>query len=71
MVSCTVPQLTDSGATLQVDPLFGIPSAFRRALNEKAQNPCWAVRKSAKELKVTFTDRQLAAEAVGAWCPSS
>jgi hypothetical protein len=66
MVSCTVHQLTDSGATLQVHSVFGIPSAFRLALNEKTQHPCWVVRKSAKELKVAFTDWQPAAEAVGA-----
>lgn len=65
-VSCTVHQLTESGATLQVHSVFGIPSAFRLALSETTQHPCWVVRKGAKELKVAFTDWQPAAEALGA-----
>lgn len=65
-VSCFVHQLTESGATLQVHSVFGIPSAFRLALNETTQHPCWVVRKTAKEIKVAFTDWHPAAEALGA-----
>jgi hypothetical protein len=65
-VSCAVQQLTESGATLQVHSVFGIPSAFRLALSDTTQHPCWVVRKTARELKVAFTDWRPAAEAVGA-----
>jgi len=65
-VSCSVHHLTQSGATLQVHSVFGIPSAFRLALSDTTQHPCWVVKKTAKELKVAFTDWQPPAEAMGA-----
>lgn len=65
-VSCSVHQLTESGATLQVHSVLGIPSAFRLALSDTTQHPCWVVRKTAKEIKVAFTDWQPAAETMGA-----
>ncbi|SFD23466.1 hypothetical protein [Devosia psychrophila] len=66
IVSCSVHQLTESGATLQVHSVLGIPSTFRLALSDTTQHPCWVVRKAAKEIKVAFTDWQPAAEAMGA-----
>lgn len=65
-VSCIVRQLTASGATLQVHSVFGIPSVFRLALNEKTQHPCWVVRKTTKEINVVFADWEPASEAIGA-----
>lgn len=64
-VSCTVHQLTDSGATLHVHSVFGIPSAFRLALSDTAQLPCWVIKKTAKEFKVAFTGWQPTVGAVG------
>ena len=66
MVSCVVQRLSESGAVLHVHSVFGIPTAFRLALNDQTQHPCWVVRKTAKEISVAFTDWQPESDAIGA-----
>lgn len=64
-ISCVVKNLSVSGALLQVQAVFGIPSSFRLALSDGTQRPCWVVRRAAKEIGVAFTDWQPDAEAIG------
>lgn len=66
MVSCVVHALSDSGAVLHVHSVFGIPTAFRLSLSDQIQHSCWIVRKTAKEIRVAFTDWEPVSDAIGA-----
>ncbi len=55
-VSCNVQSLSRDGAVLQLHSTFRIPSAFRLHLEDKAQHPCWVIKKSTKTITVVFTD---------------
>ncbi len=55
-VSCNVQSLSREGAVLQLHSTFRIPNAFKLHLEDKAQQPCWVIKKSRKTIIVVFTD---------------
>jgi hypothetical protein len=53
-VSCTVRNLSEGGAQLQVASVIGIPDAFILHLADKRMAPCTVVWRKATELGVSF-----------------
>ena len=53
-VPCTVRNLSDGGACLQVQSTYGIPSAFDVAIDEKPARTCKVIWLDATTLRVQF-----------------
>jgi len=53
-VPCTVRNLSDGGACLQVQSTYGIPSAFDVAIDDKPVRACKVVWLDATTLRVEF-----------------
>jgi hypothetical protein len=53
-VPCTVRNLSDGGARLQVQSTFGLPPAFELALDERPPRPCKVIWLDATTLRVRF-----------------
>jgi hypothetical protein len=53
-VPCTVRNLSDGGARLQVQSTFGLPSAFDLALDGNAPRACKVIWLDATTLRVQF-----------------
>jgi hypothetical protein len=53
-VPCTVRNMSDSGARLQVQSTFGLPSAFELALDDHPPRACKVVWLDATTLRVQF-----------------
>jgi len=53
-VPCTVRNMSDGGARLQVQSTFGLPSAFELALDDHPPRPCKVVWLDATTLRVQF-----------------
>jgi hypothetical protein len=53
-VPCTVRNMSDGGARLQVQSTFGLPSAFELALPDEPPRPCKVVWLDATTLRVQF-----------------
>jgi hypothetical protein len=53
-VPCTVRNLSDGGARLQVQSTFGLPSAFELAFDDNPPRPCKVVWLDATTLRVQF-----------------
>ena len=53
-VPCTVRNLSDGGARLQVQSTFGLPSAFELALADEPPRACKVIWLDATTLRVQF-----------------
>ena len=53
-VPCTVRNMSDGGARLQVQSTFGLPSAFELALDDHPPRPCKVIWLDATTLRVQF-----------------
>ena len=53
-VPCTVRNLSDSGARLQVQSTFGLPSAFDLAFDDSPPRACKVIWLDATTLRVQF-----------------
>jgi len=53
-VPCTVRNLSDTGACLQLQSTYGLPSAFDFALDDKPPRACKVVWLDATTLRVQF-----------------
>lgn len=53
-IDCTVRNLSNKGAKLQVSSVVGIPDTFDLLLNNSARQPCRVVWRTLKELGVEF-----------------
>jgi len=54
-ISCTIRNLSDTGAALDVTSPIGIPDAFTLILeSEQTQRPCRVVWRKEKRIGVTF-----------------
>lgn len=53
-VPCTVRNMSDGGARLQVQSTFGLPSAFLLALEDHPPRPCKVIWLDATTLRVQF-----------------
>lgn len=53
-IDCTVRNLTDKGAKLQVASVLGIPGEFELKLPDASRRPCQVVWRRATELGVEF-----------------
>jgi hypothetical protein len=53
-VPCTVRNMSDSGARLQVQSTFGLPSAFELALDDHPPRACKVVWLDSTTLRVQF-----------------
>ncbi len=53
-VPCTVRNLSDGGARLQVQSTYGLPSAFELALDDTPPRACKVVWLDATTLRVQF-----------------
>jgi len=53
-VPCTVRNLSQSGACLQVQSTYGLPSAFEFILDDKPPRPCKVVWLDATTVRVQF-----------------
>jgi hypothetical protein len=53
-VPCTVRNLSDGGARLQVQSTFGLPSAFELALDDNPPRACKVIWLDATTLRVQF-----------------
>jgi hypothetical protein len=53
-VPCTVRNLSDGGARLQVQSTFGLPSAFALALDDHPPRACKVIWLDATTLRVQF-----------------
>lgn len=52
--SCTVRNLSETGALLKVSSVVGIPDTFKLVMDDGARFDCTVVRRSAAELGVKF-----------------
>ena len=57
-ISCTVRNLSGSGALLRVESVLGIPDQFALVVSGDAARCCDVVRRTANELGVAFTVNQ-------------
>jgi hypothetical protein len=53
-VPCTVRNISDGGACLQVQSTYGLPSAFEFTLDDKPSRPCKVVWLDATTVRVEF-----------------
>jgi|ERR1700692_434924 hypothetical protein len=53
-VPCTVRNLSDGGACLQVQSTYGLPSAFEFILDDRPPRPCKVVWLDATTVRVQF-----------------
>jgi hypothetical protein len=53
-VPCTVRNISDGGACLQLPSTYGLPSAFDFALDDKPPRPCKVVWLDATTVRVQF-----------------
>ena len=53
-VPCTVRNLSDGGACLQVQSTYGLPSAFEFAIDDKPPRTCKVIWLDATTLRVQF-----------------
>ena len=53
-VPCTVRNLSDGGARLQVQSTFGLPASFELALGDRPPRPCKVKWLDATTLRVRF-----------------
>jgi hypothetical protein len=54
VVPCTVRNLSDGGACLQVQSTYGLPSAFDFALDDKRPRACKVIWLDATTVRVQF-----------------
>ena len=57
-ISCTVRNLSGSGALLRVESVLGMPDQFDLVVSGDAARRCDVVRRTAHELGVAFTVNQ-------------